>query len=633
MLEQKLLATEDALSKRPLVWEGGLLQHSPQHATGDRVDEGLTEDHGRGAFFRSQLSKVSTRTGLSDNLLMRWVDELHQKKRVAWTGDLKSDFISFVRNNHELAFLFAEPWHPFSRARRLRNLAFHHAWLMTFSMWSVLAAHWIFPVILLNLPTNALCLDQGLDPFTHCKNRTFVLSMKRWDCDGAADTAAQCPDLIEMHLKLVKWVCSLIFVTFLGATCAKIQAGQFIADKSMLVVELVFREPDGKKFRALRMVSHRWSGKGFASDYLALESLLQKFSQNSEGSLTLADLQKKHPAMFSGLGNVGNVFRYLPSCGLSRNVRNHTPDELAANDFELLFGYLQDRKLSRMATAFSPVAALCLTAPIYWMFLGYIKKIPAKTQFTAFATAYFGGYFQGYLTFFVFQVPVFYKTWRQQTSRLRQQQAEANLHILSTNRLEVELHSKDAIPAHDSSHADAVNWIPVQPPTELASFSFDFPNLFPNLRRNLTVPTRVVEEKKGSVDVPELANTLAGPVAELTPEHEKDPPAGVQARAQEELGKAGDGNLNGSLQSGGRMGSQLSRNARQQPNSLVGRRVAVVVHTNPEKARDGLVIGVKEGIGRTTQHTIHFDDSDKDEDVILRKSKEQHAGFKFYLLT
>ena len=99
--------------------------------------------------------------------------------------------------------------------------------------------------------------------------------MKRWDCDGAADTAAQCPDLIEMRLKLVKWVCSLIFVTFLGATCAKIQAGQFIADKSMVVVELVFREPDGKKFRALRMVSHRWSGKGFASDYLALESLLQ----------------------------------------------------------------------------------------------------------------------------------------------------------------------------------------------------------------------------------------------------------------------------------------------------------------------------------------------------------------------
>jgi hypothetical protein len=80
--------------------------------------------------------------------------------------------------------------------------------------------------------------------------------------------------------------------------------------------------------------------------------------------------------------------------------------------------------------------------------------------------------------------------------------------------------------------------------------------------------------------------------------------------------------------------STVAREARKNPQSLVGQKVAVDVGVGPggqTRTQEGVVIGVKTALGRSTKHTIRFEDG-REENIALRKSKDQTAGSRFCLL-
>jgi hypothetical protein len=448
-------------------------------------------------------------------------------------------------------------------------------------------------------------------------------------CSFSSSGCADCKWNAD-DLPIFAYAFSFLFVTLIGGSLAKPLATESMAWKHCessryVFFELVYREP-------------KYAPKGCCM------SLCKGHDSQIRNIQRREDLLKKWQGMSWDQipGLQGRMLRSLI------DTDKYTPDDVLDSNMEVLF--------IAMNKSYTPgkcsqncgwiVVAICMVG-LFVMVQVVGKAISGHDLLKPALVAFFGGYFNGYATFFLLQPPQFYKKWRAETKKgsikfedkrttpleielssagdtgatgSNLQNAPPRSPRVTYSPMEAEVYSNDAIPTLDAT----VNWVPVPAATkQQGDFSFEFP-----------AAIELPSEHK-SLDIAKLENS---PVAEAVRPRgsivNENPFAGLQAQIEEVLceSDATKGNLNGNMQSGSRMSSQLSREVRQQPESLVGRRVAVVVHSEPEKNREGIVTGVKGGIGRTTLHSIHFDDSGKDEDVVLRKAKAQQGGFKFYLL-
>jgi hypothetical protein len=621
----------------------------------DAANDVGDDPRGRGPFFRKQLRKISARTGRSEDALELMVDALFDEK-VAWTGNLKADFVSFVRNNHELAFLFAEPWHPYLKAMRLKDLMKKLPTVCTCAMMATLMGIATIsiggpPFAPTNLPEGCgmkilpleakdmllghrgPCTQASADAFTEqltsmkasCKKKESDPEYTCPHCEVQFDEAknsyrqhclesSSCqfcfPENCEQYPGIL---CTRPGGKYFGREQYPKSGGKYFDFESSLPGGCVECTGGLSGEQQLVYITFIWSlllvtlVGGLASAKISSTTMKKEIVLATElcygepkyvikmeacciemeglklAHINTAQLYERKLQALKGMtwdqaSNIHLFERFENNLNAEIDRQKYTPDDVLDNNMEILFASGVSPQVKGCCTNFGMASIkFMILVQCLLPFAGLIAigRALGINLLKPALVSYFGGYFHSYLTFFLIQPPLFYKKWRTET--------------------------KNGVKSTKGTRTNA-------DPVEIELCSADDTNGSSNLQY---APPPVPRP-------PPSPQPQAPP---CPPPHPPSPPSSPPP-SSDLMDRPTD-----------RVGSQLSREARQQPKTLIGRRLVVVVQEQPRLSeRTGVVTGVKEGTGRTTQHTILFDDSGQDEDVVLRKSKDQVRGFKFYLL-
>jgi hypothetical protein len=99
------------------------------------------------------------------------------------------------------------------------------------------------------------------------------------------------------------------------------------------------------------------------------------------------------------------------------DTKKYSPDDVLANDMEMLFEAVSGQQSGcfKCVKGFAFVMMVALVVGTYVLAIA-IGRRTGRDLLSPVLIAQFGGYFQGYLTFFLISAPLFYKSWVKETN-------------------------------------------------------------------------------------------------------------------------------------------------------------------------------------------------------------------------